>query len=388
MTNTEKFFVKCVGVGIKGATISELPNDLDYQHLYKLCATHSVSVIILNALKDVRGSLNDKFLILLERLAERHVIMDVQSAYDISTVIRALESNRIKHMPLKGYYLKHLYPSTDMRYASDCDILIDPAQIDNVRELMDRLGLKVKRYDEHHDIFYFPSTKTVFEMHKVLFVGTLEKYFGVGFERAKVKEGTEYFYQMSNEDFYISVLAHSAYHFAESAGVGIRHLTDIYLYKENHSLDETYLCRELDKCGLLSFRRKMEALADYFFEDVVVDEFILKLADHVIESSVLANEAKSAASVVAASSKTGDGKNGKIRALIGIIFPKMENMKHSYPILKRMVWLLPFFYPVRWIHVLLKRPERIVRIKTVADARPEEVKLMKSIRSGLEIEHI
>ena len=62
-------------------------------------------------------------------------------------------------MPLKGYHLKKLYPSTDMRYASDCDVLIDVAQLKTVRALVDELGLATKRHDEHHDIVYYPVLK-------------------------------------------------------------------------------------------------------------------------------------------------------------------------------------------------------------------------------------
>jgi hypothetical protein len=81
-----------------------------------------------------------------------------------------------------------------------------------------------------------------------------------------VKDGYSYFYEMSPEIFYMSILGHSAYHFAESAGVGIRHLADVYLFRKAHALNEEYLNNELEKCGLLQFKVQFEKLADYFFE--------------------------------------------------------------------------------------------------------------------------
>ena len=73
-------------------------------------------------------------------------------------------------------------------------MLIDVSQLKTARKKVKDLGLEVKGFDEHHDIVYYPSTKTVFELHKSIFVGTLKKYFGVGFERAKIKNGYNFFY--------------------------------------------------------------------------------------------------------------------------------------------------------------------------------------------------
>ena len=307
MTITEKFFVECVKKGIKNEKLEQIPNGLDYKKLYNLCALHSMSTVVYKVLKQVKEKILPQFLNALQSSVNRHVMLDVQSEYDINTVLTAFEEHGIKYMPLKGYHLKKLYPSSDMRYASDCDVLIDIEQIKQVRALVDELGLETKRHDEHHDIVYYPQTKTIFELHKTIFVGPLEKYFGVnnkGFDNAHLREGYKYFYEMDKEKFYISLLGHSAYHFAESAGVGIRHLTDIYLYRKAYELNDDYLNAELEKCGLRKFKDEFEKVSDYFFEDATPDEFTKKLAKHILESSLFANVGKKSASDVA--SKTVD----------------------------------------------------------------------------------
>ena len=262
--------------------------------------------------------------------------------------------------------MKKLYPSTDMRYASDCDVLIDVDQLKEVRALVDELGLATKRHDEHHDIVYYPETKTIFELHKTIFVGPLEQYFGVenkGFEKASVKEGYQYFYEMDRERFYISLLGHSAYHFAESAGVGIRHLTDIYLYRKAYELNEEYLNAELDKCGLRRFKDEFEKVSTYFFDDAEADEFTKKLAKHILESSLLANEEKKSASDVAANANEADDKKAKRKSVWRKIFLPTKQMKFLFPVLKKNVWLLPIFHVVRWVQVLLTRPKAIGQLK-------------------------
>ncbi|MBE5741956.1 MAG: hypothetical protein E7360_01395 [Clostridiales bacterium] len=393
MTNTERFFIECVKKGINNEKLENkelIPKDVDYKQLYKLCASHSMSVIVCKAIENVRQEMPEGFLNAIDRSVQRHVIKDVQSEIDIKTVLDAFEDNGIKHMPLKGYHLKKLYPSTEMRYASDCDVLIDIEQLKQVRALVDELGLATKRHDEHHDIVYYPETKTIFELHKCIFVGPLKKYFGIGFERATVKDGYKYFYEMNREIFYISILAHSAYHFAESAGVGIRHLTDIYLYRKAYDLNEEYLDEELKKCGLLQFKNQFEKLSNFFFKDEQADEFTLKLADHIIESTLFSNEEKKAASDVASKSNDSscDVKKAKKRTFWSALFPPKENMQFSYPILKKHLWLLPIFYFVRWFHVLFTRPKNISKLKSVGKVKSEELDEMKYIRTGLGINEL
>ena len=391
MTNTEKFFVECVKRGIKDEKIDAIPKDLDYKQFYNLCTSHSMSVIVFKALEKVTDNLLPQFLTALQRSVRRQVMLDVQSEYDIHTVLSAFENHGLKYMPLKGYHLKKLYPSTDMRYASDCDVLIDTAQLKEVRALIAELGLETKRYDEHHDIVYYPQTKTIFELHKTIFVGPLEKYFGVGnkgFEKAWVKEGYQYFYEMDPELFYISVLGHSAYHFAESAGVGIRHLTDIYLYRKAYTLNEEYLNAELEKCGLLQFKNELEKVAAYFFEDAQADEFTVKLAKHILESSLFANIDKKSASDVAANVGEHSEKKAKRKTFWCKVFLPTEQMKFSYPVLKKAIWLLPVFHVVRWFQVLFTRPKAIKQLKEYGEVKNEDLQYMKEIRSGLGIEYL
>ena len=391
MTITEKFFVECVKKGIKNERIEKIPEGLDYKQFFNLCGSHSISAVVYKALEKVKDKLLPQFLAALQRSVRYHVMLDAQSEYDINTVLSAFEEHGIKYMPLKGYHLKKLYPSTDMRYASDCDVLIDVDQLKQVRALVEELGLATKRHDEHHDIVYYPETKTIFELHKTIFVGPLEKYFGInnkGFERACLREGYKYFYELDREIFYISLLGHSAYHFAESAGVGIRHLTDIYLYRKAYDLNEDYLNAELDKCGLRQFKEQFEKVSAYFFEDAKPDEFTYKLAKHILESSLLSNEDKKTASDVAANaSETGD-KKAKNRSIWRKIFLPTEQMKFCFPILKKAIWLLPVFYVVRWVQVLFTRPKAIAQLKKMSDVKENDLIYMKEIRSGLGINHL
>lgn len=381
MNDTEKFFIKCVKAGLDGTEIAELPQDLSFSAFYNLCVSHSVTMIVFFALQKVKNSLPPKFYDALKSSVKRHVVKDVQLGIDSETVIDALEKNCVKFMPLKGYYLKKLYPKTEMRYASDSDILIDVKEIKKVRKTVKELGLKIKRYDSHHDILYCAETKSVFELHKKLFVGKLGKYFGVGFEKAKLKDGYKYFYELSPEDFYMTFVAHTAYHFAKEGGAGIRHLADVYVYRKRYKLNEEYLAQEFSKCGLRSFQEKLEKLEAYFFENGDADEFTLTFAEYVLSSTVLGNASKKSASEIAANDSKG-------KTILKMIFPSLANMKFTYPILNKAVFLLPVFYVVRWFRIIFKNHKNIARIKQVCAVKNEEIKQVNEIRTCLGINNI
>ena len=193
---------------------------------------------------------------------------------------------------------------------------------------------------------------------------------------------------MDREIFYISLLGHSAYHFAEDAGVGIRHLTDIYLYRKAYDLNEEYLNAELDKCGLRQFKDEFEKVAAYFFEEAEADEFTQKLAKHILKSSLLAHSELKSASDVAANADETDDKKAKKKSVWKKIFLPTEQMKFSYPVLKKHIWLLPIFHVVRWVQVLFTRPQAIGQLKKMNDVEESELSYMKEIRGGLGISHL
>ena len=390
MTNTEKFFVECVKRGIKSEKIEFVPGGLDYRQLYNLCAAHSMSVLVLRAVEAVKDKLPPKVLTALERAAYRHLTYDVQSERDVTRLLSAFEERGFRYMPLKGYHLKKLYPSSDMRYASDFDILIDASRLKGLRKFLKEYGLKTMRRDEHHDIVYHPENKTVFELHKTIFVGAFEEYFGVkekGFDGAHVKEGYQFFYEMDKEKFYVSILAHSAQHFATGAGVGIRHLTDIYLYRKTYPLDEEYLNEELKKCGLKRFKEEFEKVACFFFDDAAPEPFTEKLAEHILGSTILANSKKKIASDVVSTGES-EYKNAQKKAFLCKVFLPTEQMKFQFPILKKAIWLLPFFHIVRWIKVIFTRPRSVGQLKEFSEVSSDDIAYMKDLRSGLGIEKI
>ncbi|MBQ9714486.1 MAG: hypothetical protein IJV83_04105, partial [Clostridia bacterium] len=126
----------------------------------------------------------------------------------------------------------------------------------------------------------------------------------------------------------------------------------------------------------------------YFFEDAEANEFTKKLAKHILESSLFANEEKKSASDVAANANETDDKKAKRKSVWKKIFLSKEQMKFSYPVLKKHIWLLPIFHVVRWVQVLFTRPKAIGQLKKMNAVQETDLTYMKEIRGGLGINHL
>lgn len=103
---------------------------------------------------------------------------------------------------------------------------------------------------------------------------------------------------------------------------------------------------------------------------------------------MLANEEKKSASDVAANASKADDKKAKRKSVWRKIFLPTEQMKFSYPVLKKHIWLLPIFHVVRWVQVLFTRPKAIGQLKKMNDVKESDLAYMKEIRGGLGINHL
>ncbi len=381
MNTTFKFYFECLKKALKGETVKEIPEGIDYKELFYTSTRQGVVVLLSYALKDVIDKCPTTFIEALKKAVSRETMKDIQSSFDAENVVQCFEKNGIDFLPMKGYFLKEMYPKKEMRYCSDYDILVDPKKIKQVRKLLLSLGLKMDHSDTHHDVFYFPNTKTVFEIHKLLFVGKLKKYFGIGFERAFLKEGYNHFYHLKNEDFYISVLAHYAYHFECGAGVGAKSICDLRVIRNNFNLDDEYIDSELKKCDLYTFKCQFEKLTKVVFEDDKSDEFMDKLLLHIYKSDYLINYENVPVNNTA--KMDGDYAKAKKNALLKKIIPPKENIYFTYPWIKKVKLFLPLGYVLRWLRVLFKNPKKINELAKINNVDEEKVNDMRYIRNGL-----
>ena len=176
-----------------------------------------------------------------------------------------LEARGIWHVALKGVVLCHMYPQYGMRQMADNDILFDPSFRQEVHDWFVEQGYTVESFQQTNTDEYLKKPVYNFEMHTALFYEgeppKLIQYYLTIQNRLIQKGGQSFEYCMTDEDFYLYIVAHEYKHFL-NGGTGLRSLADVYICnKVKDRMDQGYLKQELNQMGILEFEREMRELA-------------------------------------------------------------------------------------------------------------------------------
>ena len=276
-----------------------------------------------------------------------NIAVSEQQMYSIKEIFSVFDEQEIDYLPLKGTVIKNIYPKPEMRSMGDADILIKTEQYDIIKPIMQKLGYTEITESDHE--FIWNKLNIHVELHKRL-IPSYNKdyyaYFGDGWQLAKIKNGTRY--SMTDEDQMIYLFTHFAKHYRD-AGIGIKHMTDLWVYRKNKpNLDEKYIKKELDALQLYDFYVNIINTLSVWFEGKESDEktdFITKV---IFDSGVYGTRDTHILSDAVKISKAT--KNVKTTKFFKLTFLPYENMCMVYPFLKKA----PFLLPVMWIYRIFK----------------------------------
>ena len=276
------------------------------------------------------------------------------AAFDIEreAVLHKLEEAKIWYMPLKGSVLKDIYPKIGMRQMADNDILYDVSRSEDVRTIMESLGFETISFvtDQYHHDHYNKEPVCNFEMHRALFVpGLNDKIFNY-YQHIKDKmipnSDSHYGYHLSDEDFYIYMIAHEYKHYTGS-GTGLRSLLDTFVYVKgkSDSMDWQYIESELKKMDLQDFEEQNRILAMHLFGLEELSEADEEMLEYMLSSGTygtVKNRVKNSIE------SYGDKPFRKIQYAFGRIFLPLKTVKTFYPVFYKFPILLPFlpFYRI------------------------------------------
>ena len=295
----------------------------------------------------------------------QNLLISSRQVQAVEKVCAALDEAELDYMPLKGCRIKKLYPKAELRTMGDADILIREEQYGEVRVVVERLGYEESDVSTYE--FVWRSRELKLELHKRLLSDQNKdfyRYFGDGWKRATIKNGTQY--SMMTEDEYIYLFMHFAKHY-RNGGIGIRHVTDLWVYQRAFpNMDEAYIAAELDKLHLLEFRENICRLLSVWFEGRPSDEKTDFITDFVFSSgSWGTDESRIMSDGVKRGKEAGSITKGRRNKMLGIVFLPLENMQQNFPILKKMPILLPACWVVRGVRALLFRRERIAEQRAI-----------------------
>lgn len=279
------------------------------------------------------------------------VFIDEMQQDALKKIYAEFDKSGIDYMTLKGINLKEIYPKCDMRTMSDADILIKAEQYKNIPAVMEELGYRFVTESDHE--YIWENSSLVVELHKSLiptYDGKLHDFFKKPWDMAVLKENNHYV--LNTNDEFVHIFTHFAKHY-RAGGIGVKHLTDLYVFKQKYLVDEAYVKQALKKIGVLEFYKNITDAINFAFLDEKLTEKAEFLLKTVLNSGTYGVPEKKNvwASVM--------NKNSKFRRIIRLAFPPRKNLKQKYPVLEKCGVLLPVMWVVRIFDTLLFKRYKI-----------------------------
>ena len=321
----------------------EFPENTDFEKLYKLAFSHRVAANAASAVIQcplAPEEIKLKFKKELFRTAARY---DAQKNETLEVSALFSEAS-IKHCFLKGIKVCSFYDNPETRFMLDMDVFIDEESFSDAEKILIGRGYEKATFGDDKDTGYVKKPFFNIELHKELKYDYDKgyEYYKGAFIRMVSENG--FALNMTNEDFYVYILSHTAHHF-EVSGTGLKNVIDHYYLNKKllPVCNEAILRENLDKIGLSVFKKRLDSLCDFWFEGAESGEEIEKMAEFIILSGVFGNETNQYFSGV----MRGDYSNKKSSYFLSRLFPSAEVISPKYPILKKHKYLLPLFWVAR-----------------------------------------
>ncbi|WP_302162818.1 nucleotidyltransferase family protein [uncultured Fusobacterium sp.] len=384
LNSNEKYIITLLRSVLNNSIPPEKPEDVSFEKVYSIAKYHNIANMLFYAINKLEKKPNSE---IFKRWKERYykgISRDLIQKSELEKILNIFEKNQIKNIVLKGFELKKLYPKSDMRFMSDIDILISKKNAEKVSLIMNELGYKTMSYGKEKDDIYFKEPIMNVEIHNALFNIHYKKYnsfFKNLDEMKNLISKTKYQYNFSNEDFFLFLFIHTVKHYLYS-GIGIRIVMDIYLYlkAKEKILNWDYINNSLQKLELLEFFKIFNHFTKTWFEDEKESEIDIEIGKYIFNSGTYGNTKNNRLNILF-SAKEINIKKSKVKSIFSIIFPSLEIMQISYPILKKLPFFLPIFFIIRGLKVILFKRKNLNYISDIFKINKDDLNKRKDFHS-------
>ncbi|MBQ4572485.1 MAG: nucleotidyltransferase family protein [Clostridia bacterium] len=282
-----------------------------------------------------------------------------------------LSENNIPHMPVKGWYLRTLYPVPELRTFGDIDILIRKQDREKADKIFIQNGYNVKENWEPTYSYYNDLSRC--EVHTELMDSDLGKgeqvisFFSDALERAEKDTGERLSPQKDTHLIYL--FCHLAKHLYKG-GAGIRMYMDIALFiKANRDvLNFEKMYEDFKKLHLEQFFETVTLACCQWFQI----ELPFEINDVKSNSTEILKEYTFSADLFG---KTRDKSvisirnneyGSKASVLRETLFPSIQKIEERYKFIKGRKYLLPVAWVARGFVNLKEIPKKLKYVKNVS----------------------
>lgn len=354
MDITQRGMITLLKSALTGEPLA-LPEGFDMEAAYLQIRRHHVAAMAYDGAVRCGISRQEPAMQKLFRSCCQALMVSERQMREVGRIFAAFDRAGIDYMPLKGCNMKALYPKPELRMMGDADVLIRMEQYEKIVPLLESLGFRAKRDTDHELVWQ--SDGLYLELHKRLipsYYQDLNAHFGDGWKAAARRDGTRY--AMTAEDEFVYLVTHAAKHF-RVGGIGCRHIVDLWVYlRANPGMDGRLIESALDRVHLERFYGNIRRLLAVWFEGAETDDVTEFITEYVFSSGSWGTmEHTLYAREVMKVRGAGAVRNSKGKALCEMLFPPLKALRMEYHVLDKHSWLLPVYWVVRWVEVLLFR---------------------------------
>ncbi len=351
---------------------AEIPNLFE---VYAAAKKRGIENIVAYGMADKKDLLPAGTWDLFEKSIFRAIAQEAEQEKALGAFLAALKKRNIPYILLKGYVLKHLYPSSDMRYMGDIDVLISPGNAAAAKEILHEMDFRIN-FENVREFNAISVRGVDLEIHLDMVSAQYKlwnDYYRDIWEKAKKTEDGEY--ELSDEEHFIYSIVHLAKHY-KGTGIGPRAFLDVFVYlSEKKNLDFAYIEKGLEKLELSAFSKNVLALAELWFGGGARTELLSQMEAYVLESDLYGSREHAEVHERMLALRDGKGKAG-----LRMVFPSMHTMSILYPALRRRKYLLWYYYAKRIFDRLL-HGRRTASVPKTAEAEKMAAEVAAHIKN-------
>lgn len=284
----------------------------------------------------------------LTRQLRQTIFLHTQRYAAFEELSRTLSEAGIDHLPVKGWYLRHLYEVPELRTFGDIDVLIRREDRQRVHALMVSRGFAV-RTDWEPTYTYARGTE-LYELHTNLMDASLDDrsdlpaYFSDAWAHAVLREGR--CYEPELEFHFLYTLCHLAKHLY-GGGAGLRMYLDAALFIRRHGerMDWTAIRREMEALKLSAFLDTVLTACESWFGVTAPCGFArTEAAEELLTYTLdadLFGKLRDKSVVQMRNRRQSQDSDGKGSAVRRILFPPYEALVKRYTYIEGRKWLIP-----------------------------------------------
>lgn len=317
--------------------------------LFHFSTKHKIENITLAAIKKANIPIEKDLLEHWEGICDENTVQLMFQESEKERLVEAFNEANIEFLPLKGWFLRDVYPKKEYRFMSDLDVLFHISDRKKVSVLLKELEYSGGIGDYGSDDSYYLEPFIHLEVHIDMVSVEHEKwyeYYKCIWD--KVILVSQFEYKLNWNDFYIYMMINYLKDYTLQ-GVGIRPIIDLYYFLDKYrdQLDFDYINNEFVKLGVSDLAQQtLQLVEDWFGENPKI--LCNDMGDKLLNSGIYGTSEELVQHRYDSLAANVSGKEAKkVVYLLRRAFPEMKIMKYKYPILNKAPLLLPFCWGMR-----------------------------------------